>query len=638
MINWAKRAGLENGIVVVIKTSANLKGGKLPKCHLMCERGGKYKLPRYFVDGQSFKRNTGTKKCECPFELRGVPIPPEGVMWHLRVVCGFHNHQLAESMYGHEYPSRLKPMELQFVLDMANSTAPREVLNILKQRDPSNTTGIKTIYNAIFTNKSAKRAGLNQVQYVLEQLIKKNYLHDYRTNPDTNEITDIIWVHPKSLLLFVNCPSVLIIDATYKTNEYRSPLLEVVGITSTMRTYSLMFAYLSNEREEQLTWSLGTLKKWMLEKGTLLPSVFVSDRDMALINAIEICFPTARHILCIWHINQCVMKKCRPMLGLKWNKFNASWHSLINSSTQWSYHHKWKVMREEYRRFQGALNYLWETWLHSYKERFVSAWIDTCMHLGSNSSQRAEGAHARLKMYLGDTMSSLETSFIKIHKMLTNQFGEIQKSFERSLNIPRHTHLHDNIFYQVRCRISLQAMEFINAELKCAEEASHQLAGKCNCSIKTIYGLPCKHDLAHYRFLSIPIPIQSINAHWRRLSMNGHEYHDDGARANRTSKVVEILDGMDPQMREQMIDRFFNIADPSQSTVRAPSYNTEHRGRPTGKDEQSKRRIPSFVDISTSSSRATQTNATSRKRGRGRGSGVRNTLSTHDHPPRFTLP
>ncbi|XP_047338814.1 uncharacterized protein LOC124942368 [Impatiens glandulifera] len=158
-------------------------------------------------------------------------------------------------------------------------------------------------------------------------------------------------------------------------------------------------------------------------------------------------------------------------------------------------------------------------------------------------------------------------------------------------------------------------MEFINAELKCAEEASHQLAGKCNCSIKTIYGLPCKHDLAHYRFLSIPIPIQSINAHWRRLSMNGHEYHDDGARANRTSKID------------------FNIADPSQSTVRAPSYNTEHRGRPTGKDEQSKRRIPFFVDISTSSSRATQTNATSRKRGRGRGSGVRNTLSTHDHPP-----
>ncbi|CAM8960372.1 unnamed protein product [Rhodiola kirilowii] len=68
-----------------------------------------------------------------------------------------------------------------------------------------------------------------------------------------------------------------------------------------------------------------------------------------------------------------------------------------------------------------------ETWLHPHREQFVSAWIDASMHLGSNSSQRAEGAHARLKMYLGDTMSSLDTSFDKIHKMLTNQFRRYSK-------------------------------------------------------------------------------------------------------------------------------------------------------------------------------------------------------------------
>ncbi|PKA64569.1 hypothetical protein AXF42_Ash007315 [Apostasia shenzhenica] len=115
--------------------------------------------------------------------------------------------------------------------------------------------------------------------------------------------------------------------------------------------------------------------------------------------------------------------------------------------------------------------------------------------------------------------------------------------------------------------------------------------------------------------------------------MHVHGYHDDGARANRTSQVVEILDGMDPQMREHMIDRFFDMADPSQSTVRAPSYKTKHRGRPTDKDEQSRRRIPSFADIITSGSKVTQTNATSRRRGRRRGSGVRNTQSTYDHSP-----
>ncbi|CAM8926129.1 unnamed protein product [Rhodiola kirilowii] len=61
MLNWAKRIGLENGIVVVIKNSAKKIGGKMPKCILACERGGKYKHS-FLVEGTSEIKNTGTKK------------------------------------------------------------------------------------------------------------------------------------------------------------------------------------------------------------------------------------------------------------------------------------------------------------------------------------------------------------------------------------------------------------------------------------------------------------------------------------------------------------------------------------------------------------------------------------------------
>ncbi|KAI8567450.1 hypothetical protein RHMOL_Rhmol02G0123100 [Rhododendron molle] len=122
---------------------------------------------------------------------------------------------------GHEYPSKLKSIEKQFVVDMANSTAPREILNILKQKDPSNTTEIKSVYNAIYPNKEAKLDGLTPIQYVIRQSLEKEYLHQFLTNPYTNEITDIICVHPISLELSINFSSILIIDAMYKTNEYR---------------------------------------------------------------------------------------------------------------------------------------------------------------------------------------------------------------------------------------------------------------------------------------------------------------------------------------------------------------------------------------------------------------------------------
>ncbi|XP_058208118.1 uncharacterized protein LOC131321125 [Rhododendron vialii] len=222
---------------------------------------------------------------------------------------------------------------------------------------------------------------------------------------------------------------------------------------------------------------------------------------------------------------------------------------------------------------------------------------------------QAESAHARLKAYLGDTMSSLQTFFDKIEKMLKNQFGEIKKSFEKSLNIPRHKQLRDDIFDQVKCRISLEAMEFIHDQLETALEVSPHIVGYCNYTIKITHGLPCMHDLAYYRSISTPIPLWSIHAHWTRLSMHTTEFNEEGARSDRTSQVVEIFDGMDPPMREHIIDRIIDMADPSRSTVRPPSYNTEHRGRPTA---------------STSRSRT----ATSRVRGRGRrgrGSGVRNT-------------
>ena len=74
-----------------------------------------------------------------------------------------------------------------------------------------------------------------------------------------------------------------------------------------------------------------------------------------------------------------------------------------------------------------------------------------------------------------------------------------------------------------------------------------------------------------------------------------------------------------------MIDRFFDMENSSQSTVRAPAYNTEHRGRPIGRDEQNRCRISSFEDTSTSGSRVTQLTATSRGRRRhGRRLVVRN--------------
>jgi len=49
------------------------------------------------------------------------------------------------------------------------------------------------------------------------------------------------------LLGFFNI--VLMMDNTYKTNRYRMSLLEIVGVIFTRMTFSIVFAFLSSERD-----------------------------------------------------------------------------------------------------------------------------------------------------------------------------------------------------------------------------------------------------------------------------------------------------------------------------------------------------------------------------------------------------
>ncbi|CAN6719865.1 unnamed protein product [Malus baccata var. baccata] len=95
LVNWIRVQGRRCGVGLVIK-----------RINLCCEHSGYYtKKSDVDSDGQaamSFNADidhwerkrpkaTGTKKCGCPFLLKGVSIGP-GDEWKLEVVCGVHNH------------------------------------------------------------------------------------------------------------------------------------------------------------------------------------------------------------------------------------------------------------------------------------------------------------------------------------------------------------------------------------------------------------------------------------------------------------------------------------------------------------------------------------------------------------------
>ena len=66
-------------------------------------------------------------------------------------------------------------------------------------------------------------------------------------------MTAVLFAHPDSLVYLRAYPEVLLLDCTYKTNKYGMPLLDIIGIDATRRSFCIAFAFLSGETEEDYT-------------------------------------------------------------------------------------------------------------------------------------------------------------------------------------------------------------------------------------------------------------------------------------------------------------------------------------------------------------------------------------------------
>ncbi|XP_028113460.1 uncharacterized protein LOC114311511 [Camellia sinensis] len=110
--------GKKTGFVIVRKTSDAGDNGKKSRLTLAYEKSGYYRDNRK-IKGERL-RLTGSKKCGCPFLLRGEKLPTNDE-WMLHVLCGVHNHPSAEYLEGHSFAGRLSKEETSLLVDMSKS-------------------------------------------------------------------------------------------------------------------------------------------------------------------------------------------------------------------------------------------------------------------------------------------------------------------------------------------------------------------------------------------------------------------------------------------------------------------------------------------------------------------------------------
>jgi hypothetical protein len=535
VLKWAREVAMRLQFSIVVVRSDNGGGGRKQFIVLGCERGGKYtptgKKPK--------KEETGTRKCECPFRLRGR-LHATTNDWHVTVTNGMHNHALDKALVGHLVAGRLKPEEKQLLSELTrNLVSPKNIIATMKERDPNNVSDIKKVYNARYRFKQRSRASRTEMQQLYKCLDENNYFFKARTDGESDYVQDVFFAHPKSVCLLNTFPTVLLMDSTYKTNKYGMPLFEIVGETSCEETYSVGFAFMSNEKEENFTWVLQQCKG-LLRSKEVKPKVIVTDRDAALMNAVATVFPESAHLVCYFHVKKNMTQTMKPLCKIKdgekvsqtdlWRQIEKAFDVVLFSDNEEDYVDAVLQFRKLCVRWPRFVRYVDTTILDTDKHRCVSAWTNNYMHLGNTTTNRVEGSHGRLKGYLHGSTGDLATGWEAIDKMLINQFTELQATFGRNVSVVEHTFKDHYLYALLNFKVSRAALNHIRREELRVEECGMD-SKKCGCLMRRTYGLPCACVIARKIKNNLPIRLDEVNAHWKKLCFmedDGSDLDDDG--------------------------------------------------------------------------------------------------------------
>ncbi|KAL5154128.1 Protein FAR1-RELATED SEQUENCE 5 [Glycine soja] len=522
----------ENGFVAVILRSDTNTGSRGRSTFVLigCERSDEYKCRKK----EFIRRDTGTRKCGCPFKLRCKPVAG-GEGWMVKLICGVHNHELAKSLVGHPYAGRLTKAEKTLIADMTKSMVkPRNILLTLKEHNANICTTIKQIYNARSAFRSSIRGSDLEMQHLMKLLERDQYIYWHRIK-DEDVVRDIFWCHPDSVKLVNACNLVFLIDNTYKTNRYRLPLLDFVGMTPTGMTFPAGFAYVEGERVNNLC--------------DALSGVIVTDRDQALMNAVKDVFPECTNLLCIFHLNKNVKAKCKSLTAQK----NAwDYGSLTDCPSEQQFDEYLKKFEVACAPWPIFVDYVKETWIIPHKEKKFSAWTNKVMHLGNTTTNKVESAHSSLKRLLQNSIGNLCSVWDAVNNMITLQHM-------RLLGM-----------------VSRYALNQIAAEFEHVHYAGKN-PSSCGCVVRTTLGLPCACELSKY--VGSCIPLGSIHMFWRRLSFSDQGLSEPEVGIKDVMETIyQNFEELDVCCKFTLRSKLWEIAHTNQNSMCPPPAKVNTKG------------------------------------------------------------
>ena len=298
------------------------------------------------------------------------------------------------------------------------------------------------------------------------------------------------------------------------------PLLIIMGHTALGTSFYIAFAFLEKEEEEDFVWVLEMLKALYKHIGLKNPEVIVTDRDLALMNAIATVFETTVNLLCIWHINMNVLKNCKPAFDTEeaWKEFYNAWGKVVQADFGDDFNIAWRALKQQYRNtHMEEVNYLKDTWLTHHRHRFCKAWTNLNTHFDTLTTSRVEGGHRVLKSVLNTSTGDLLAVVDGIELLLNRQYETYthklaQEKIKVAYKLPR------DLMRDLIGRVSPHALSKIYSQyelMKLADKEPRNLK-ECTRTFVTTMGLPCSHMIREAsEGEEKKLLLEDVHPHWR---------------------------------------------------------------------------------------------------------------------------
>lgn len=525
--DWCKPLGYD--MVKGKATYNKIKGTNTTQRHKYYYDCGKSGEPenRWKVTDETRQRNRGTRKQNCEASIVVLASNAQDIKgkWKVKHRPGgersiLHNHRAvyAGAIANHRGRERTRKVQ-KITKHMRDARAAAdETLAMLQGVDPETLITRKDINNSRQQTRLKELASHTKWEALEKKMKDRKYWYASDIDDTTDRLTKLLFVNSDCLEIFKANFDTIILDNTYKLNEYNIPVCNVIGSTGMNTTIQLGLAFMTHQDEPAFTWIFNQFRRLFDEKNIPYPRIIVTDRDSACMNALDVVFPDTPALICRWHINNNVKAYCRRTYRMMRNPHHNSRHADGPSNPQWIdrpqtieaealYYQALYSTNEA--SFDDACALMWQkhpiiarymqdNWW-KYKERCVNAWTDKYRHFGQLSTSRVEGWHAKLKKWLKMARSDMITFFDTVDPWMkiNNWQYHTRKGYEEA-TVPQAYRTKD-MYTRVRQKIHVDALNKADEQFKLAvQELKKENGGSfsrssCTNVFTNTLGIPCKH-------------------------------------------------------------------------------------------------------------------------------------------------